>query len=46
VVEQALVDVADLFDVECPEAQPAGLALHLEVLERSQEMQHRAVVNR
>ena len=46
VVEQALVDVADLLDVECPEAQPAGLAVHFEVLERPEQVQHRPVVDR
>ena len=46
VVEQALVDVADLLDVERPEAQAAGLAVHFEVLERPEQVQHRPVVDR
>ena len=46
VVEQTFVDVADLFDVERPEAEPAGLALHLQVLQRAEQVQHRAIVDR
>ncbi len=40
--------MADLLDVERPEAEPAGLALHLhlEHLERVEQVQHRAVVDR
>ena len=49
VVEQALVDVADLLDVERAERQPharAVLAALVERLQRVEQVQHRAVVDR
>ncbi len=51
VVEQALVDVADLLDVERAEAERRALrcragTLHLEQLERVEHVQHGAVVDR
>ena len=51
-VEQALVDVADLLDVQRPEADPPGLGgaaarhPHLQELQRFEQVQHRAVVHR
>ena len=50
-VEQALVDMADLLNVEGTERQAAWLRrpsrhLHLEYLQRFQQVQHGAVINR
>src|ERR1019366_1822282 len=50
VVEQAFVDVADLFDIEGAEAEAATLAdaarlLPLQELKGTEEMKHRAVVD-
>ena len=52
VVEQALVDVADLLDAELTEAELASFSRtaarqpHLENLERFEQVQHRAVADR
>jgi hypothetical protein len=51
-VQQALVDVADLFDVQGAEGEAAGFGgatardLHLEELEGLQEVEHGAVMDR
>ena len=37
--------MAYLLNVECPEAQSASLAVHFEVLERSEQVKHRAVID-
>jgi hypothetical protein len=50
VIEQAFVNVTDLFDIEGVEAEAAALApaarhLHFQELEGAEEMKHGAVVD-
>lgn len=45
-LEQALVDVADLLDVQRPERQPASLAVQLHELHRGEHAQHGEVIHR
>src|SRR5688500_7050550 len=45
-VEQAFINMADLFDVEGAKAEPTSLPVHFEILQRPQQVQHRAIVDR